>query len=151
MIFNKTTSIYPILFLVCSFFGLSAHCNAQSKIENVAINKNGILKWDIRVEKSYLKGQVEHFRWNKWIVISTFKNDSLLLNNHLYSGISSLNYHTGINKFRIRITAPDTVVSNEITFTTKSKKEKCTIIKIDNTIHFETKTKYEIWDSKGAV
>ncbi|MBC7412713.1 MAG: hypothetical protein H7331_09715 [Bacteroidia bacterium] len=36
-------------------------------------------------------------------------------------------------------------------FTTKSKKEKCTIIKIDNTFHFETKTKYEIWDSKGAV
>jgi len=143
-----------ILILLVSINGL-AQPHSKVRFGEISISTDGLLKWETFYKGQHLKGHVEQFRWNKWIVISSF--ESLTISDKKGETMSDdtlrVFLSTGQNKFRIVIAEPSLLTSTDITLNmgVPPSHEPGNIIKTDSLLDLGYTSHYEVFDENGRT
>lgn len=108
------------------------------------------LKWTTKNEGSPMPFIVEQFRWNKWIKVGEVQGKGIPTENN-YS--TKVNYHSGLNKFRIQQTdhKGPRYVGKEITFKSSIPEVTFYPVKATKDINFSAETMYEVYDQLGKL
>jgi hypothetical protein len=154
MLKKQMTRLSILLFIA---FLLGQNCFTQTtdtiKFNSVVLDSNGLLKWSIAYNTGGLKGQIEQFRWNKWVKVNSFESQSLFKTNLLMNDSTKVTFHFGLNKFRIKITAPTEVTSKEMEYYNKNSPDCCDpgILTAGKELLLDTDANYEIYDKFGRL
>jgi hypothetical protein len=122
-------------------------------IGSITVDQSGNLKWSTTKEHGSLPFIVEQFRWNKWIRLgSVAGKGTAKLNNYGYK----VDFHSGLNKFRIKQTGADQRPRYSKTVQIKSNVPENNFIpgnggKANDMILFSMYTRYEIYDYYGKL
>lgn len=122
-------------------------------INSITIDKSRTLKWSTTKEHGSLPFVVEQYRWNKWIRIGSINGKGTNTLNH-YS--YKVEFHSGLNKFRIKQTGASKKARYSKTVQIKSNISENNFIpgngnKADDQILFSFKTRFEIYDYYGKL
>lgn len=122
-------------------------------IQSITIDKNGILKWSTTEERGSLPFVIEQYRWNKWVRLGSVQGKGTNKLNH-YS--YKVEFHSGLNKFRIKQTGASKKPRYSNTTQINSNISENNFIpgngaKADGQILFSFKTRFEIFDYYGKL
>jgi hypothetical protein len=130
--------------------------NSTFKIEDINCSSEGFISWVTTAESGKLAYQIEHYKWNKWIVVGEVNGEGVKsFSKYSFTVIP----HSGENK--IRVSQTDNTgkkrSSKEIVFI--NNKIKVPRLKTQNdykSISFmvddiKVETKYEIYDAFGNI
>jgi hypothetical protein len=114
----------------------------QLSINNVSLQKSGLIEWSTTNEKTDTKFVIEELRWKKWLTITEI--DGKGAGNNFYSfladttcGIYTIKIRSGEN-FSSMVTYPSPII---ITYKGGFKRP----------IKFNHKTKFEVYDILGDI
>src|SRR5579872_3821788 len=107
----STCAVYAICMQTAKAQG-----NDTVRFDKISISTNGLLKWGVFYKGAEIKGKIEQFRWNKWVTISSFESSTIVQTKEevFYKDSAKVPLSTGVNKFRIKISAPSELTSTEI-------------------------------------
>ena len=119
-------------------------------LENAYIDSARNIIWDSQNESQNTTYLIQHYKWNRWVTIKEI-NVQIKKGANQYS--FTPNYHSGINKFKIK--QLDSVqiksISKILIYDTP---KVCKPIKMfnsqNNIIEFSDSTHYELYDSEGV-
>lgn len=123
---------------------------ATFEIENISVDKNGLLNWSTKNEMGSLPYIVEQFRWNKWIPVGEVKgNGSMTNNTYSFQTVP----HSGENKFRVKQVGFGGVAksSDPVILASTVGQPSFTFNKGDKAIAFSAETMYEVYDIYGNI
>lgn len=122
-------------------------------IKSLTIDETGILKWSTTNESGSLPYIIEQFRWNKWIRVGSVEGKGTsTLNTYYYK----LDFHSGINKFRIKQIGADLKSKYTESIEFENNIPEINFIpgnggKTSDMIFFSNATRYEIYDYYGNL
>lgn len=122
-------------------------------IQTITVNKSGVINWLTKNEHGSLPFVIEQYRWNKWVRLGAVNGKGTeKLNNYSFY----VDFHSGINKFRIKQTGASGKARYSKTIQINSNISENNFIpgnggKADDQILFSYKTRYEIFDYYGKL
>ncbi len=123
------------------------------KIKSINIDKDGFLNWTTIGEHGSLPFIIEQYRWNKWIRAGSVKGKGTeKLNRYRFS----IDFHSGVNKFRIKQTGANKRPRYSQPVEFNSSLPEITFVpgnggKVTSKIYFSGMTRYEIYDYYGKL
>lgn len=119
--------------------------------QSAKVNKDGTFSWSTKGETGKLPFIVEQYRWNKWV-----KVDEVEGKGRPEGAFYSIKYnpHSGENKIRVKqvdVNGPHLFDPVKYRSTTAPVKMETNKEKVEGTISFSDKTKFEIFDAFGNV
>lgn len=158
----RTFILTFLVFLGTKSFGQT---NQLSKFSDLSINSMGDLTWTISYpDKNGFSIVIEKFQDNKWTRVTGW---GLTLSHELNNGsdpsnsastkmttytyTSRLKFHKGTNTFRLVMTQPDKVISEEVKLVSDSSNDDGSLWIVNNKIILDEKVQYEILNSVGAT
>ena len=120
------------------------------EIVNMAIDKDGNLKWSTKGEAGKLPYVVEQFRWNKWVKVGETDGVGTDKVND-YSFI--VTPHSGKNQFRVKQVdfTGQARVSKVMEYMSNSAEITFAPARVSREITFSAETMYEIYDQYGNI
>ncbi|MEO6884489.1 MAG: hypothetical protein ABI199_10765 [Bacteroidia bacterium] len=120
------------------------------EVTSIAIDKNGLLKWNTKGETGKLSYTVEQFRWNKWVPVGEVDGIGTSGDNQYSFKITP---HSGKNKFRVKQVdyTGQPRVSQPIEYQSTVPEVTFAPAKVSKTIDFSDATMYEIYDQYGNI
>lgn len=138
---------------------LYAQKNNVAEITNLSIDSMGDIRWTASYYES-LQGltiEVEQFRSNKWVKTGSGKSACFIPGprwspeQKTEKDSIRVKFHKGTTKYRLRMTVPATVISAEITFTSRVSNDDGSLWIVNNKILLDRREYYEILDHQGAT
>jgi hypothetical protein len=122
-------------------------------IKSLTIDSDGVLKWTTTGESGSLPFIIEQFRWNKWVTVGTIQGKGNPSANTYYY---KLDFHSGLNKFRIKQIGADSKPKFSENIEFESNQAEINFIpgngsKTSDMIFFSNSTRYEIYDYYGNL
>lgn len=119
------------------------------EISNVRITKTKELKWTCPEQDRMVCFRIEEYRWNKWIKVV----DSCTNGQDHSIDLSNYSFHSGENQFRISSITPygRKDMSGAVEFNEAKEEVTFLWIKNDSKVYFSRETKWELFNSDGAI
>jgi hypothetical protein len=132
---------------------------ARSSFEvvNMAIDKDGTLKWSTKNETGILTYIIEQYRWNKWVKVGELEGSGTFNINEYSFKITP---HSGKNQLRIKQTdyTGQPRISKPVDFVSDVPESDFAPLKTSKEINFisrldgkATETMYEVYDQYGNI
>jgi hypothetical protein len=122
-------------------------------LKSMSIDESGMLKWSTVNESGSLPFIIEQFRWNKWVRVGSVQGKGIPALNTYYF---KLDFHSGLNKFRIKQVGADSKAKYTSNIEFESSQPEINFIpgnggKTSDMIFFSDATRYEIYDYYGNL
>lgn len=124
------------------------HPKSAFDVKNISIDSTGLLKWTTKNEEYKLTYQIQHYVWNKWIIVGEVLGKGNF-NSNSYEFQVSL--HSGENKVRVMQNFPSHRYSPVVTVNNKNEKPELFHYTVTDELEFSREVRYEIWDSYGNL
>ncbi len=123
------------------------------EIQQITIDKSGLLKWSTLKEHGSLPFIIEQYRWNKWIKVGAIPGKG---RNKLNKYVLKVDFNSKNNKFRIKQIGSDNKARYSESIEYESDIPEITFIpgnkgKASDKIFFSTNTRYEIFNYYGKL
>lgn len=120
------------------------------KVQDIAIDENGMLKWSTTDESGSLPYNIEVYKWNKWVKVGEVQGVGTPDPNSYSFKITAI---SGINKVRVtqKGNMGATNQSQAVEFTSALEKPVWEFDKKSKKITFSKETAYEIFDKYGQA
>ena len=149
----RTTILSLLLFFAFSSFGQKKQL---TKFSSISIDSMGDLKWTTTFNEDLfgLNVNVEKQKGDKWVFVGRAKGaifGSALSTPKTQFDSTRVKFHTGINVYRLVMTQPEQLISEEIKLESKTSNDDGSLWIVSNTIILDNNTHYEILDQNGST